>query len=289
MKQLSFKSKARNHQIDFRGKHINPRQGQYATYLTNKDAEAGKNFYGGFPKLLGAVNTRYPFANRKTMYKDMLRSEHIPFNFFGPLNLDGSGKISGKFLSAMLNVSRGLVVKEIQIEWAPKDKKKYFDDNTSFDAYILCHDEDNKRIGVGIEVKYTEKSYPYGGTEKKRMNDKESPYHIVTRKCGIYRAECIHLLREKKFKQPWRNHLLGEKMVLNGDIDEFVSVLLFPQGNNYQAEVAKGYAELLKSEHAKRFVPITFEQFIEIGRTICGKHPLHMAWLEYLERRYNVS
>lgn len=80
-----FLKRARLHQSKFRAAVLNLPYDSYGNYLTKADGELGKNFYEGFG-IFEAVK-KYRKYN-KPLYSNMLRSEHIPFNFFVPLNIE---------------------------------------------------------------------------------------------------------------------------------------------------------------------------------------------------------
>jgi hypothetical protein len=76
-----FKRRARLHQSKFRAVTLGLREYRgYGNRLCTADALAGKNFYP-WPGMLAAIERRYRLADTKLTF-DMLRSEHIPFNFF---------------------------------------------------------------------------------------------------------------------------------------------------------------------------------------------------------------
>jgi len=219
---------------------------------------------------------------------NMLRSEHIPFNLFYPVEKlrKENPELLNKFLEKLLdnNIHIGKVTR-IKIEFASDlHKSKLLDDNTSFDAYIEYVDG-YKKCGLGIEVKYTEKSYPFGVTEKKRMLDKDSEYNRLTRDSKFCKPENISKLKEKKLKQLWRNHLLGIKLVELKELDQFHSVHIYPQGNTYQKEACDMYSDCLMENNKQSFVPVTFEKFISVTTDVLsGKE--HKDWIAYLKKRY---
>ena len=78
---------AREHQSKYRAEVLQlDDYNDYGNRLARKDAAAGKNFYTDFPGLLDEVRKKFPYKY-SPLYYDMLRSEHIPFNFFAPLKL----------------------------------------------------------------------------------------------------------------------------------------------------------------------------------------------------------
>lgn len=139
----------------------------------------------------------------------MLRSEHIPYNLFYPL-AQLKDVNSDKLVSFFNRLFEGAItidaIEEIKIEFASTlCKKKLLYDNTSFDVYIQAKSK-KQTIGFGIEVKYTEKSYPYGKTENTRMfdDDFQSEYlKLTATPKSIYNKDAYKRLREKDLKQPW--------------------------------------------------------------------------------------
>ena len=149
-----FLKSARMHQSLYRAKVLNLTCGDYGNYLTKEDGEQGKNFYDGF-EVFDAVRNRYPKYS-KGLYSNMLRSEHIPFNMFVPLDKDK--EYCRKVFADVLNIDI-ISINIIKIEYAPPGKQKYLNDNTSFDAYIEYTHSDGEKGAIGIEVKYTERAY----------------------------------------------------------------------------------------------------------------------------------
>ncbi len=291
-----FKSRARDHQIRYRNQVLNKEDyDTYFTWLTDEDAVNGLNLYTDWPRLVELTSKRYKFHTKKktvkNMYKDMLRSEHIPFNMFVPLKPEFGQDQSLSFwqkLTPNLDIQK---IMAIEIEWVwPVDINQLLDDHTSFDAYLSYENSNGDRCGLGIEVKYTEKSYPYGTTEELRMFDVEqsSPYHQATNNSNLYKSGATAQLRKPKLKQFWRNHLLGEKGHQIGLVKSFTSMHLYPQGNTYQQKACDAYQKQLSDERIDSFVPITYETFIELGRSVFNEDEQRTKWLDYLEKRYIV-
>ena len=178
---------------------------------------------------------------------NMLRSEHIPWNVFYPMKSDLQA--TAALLKEILITDEIDNVTDVRIEWAPQ-KESALDDNTSFDTYIE-YMYNWKECGVGIEVKYTEEGYPFGKLERKRvMEEEDSLYAIKTRQCGLYTNEINNrrlsetLLCKDDYRQIWRNHLLGAAMVMNGQIDYFLSM------KNYCRNMEKQHSAILPSKNS---------------------------------------
>ena len=279
-----FLRRARLHQSKFRAQVLNLTYDSYGNYLTREDGESGNNFYKGFG-IFEAVK-KYRKYN-KPLYSNMLRSEHIPFNFFIPFDLNKTfcTNVFNEFFGGVIQT-----IERIEIEFAPKPKEKYLNDGTSFDAYIEYSRSDNSKGIIGIEVKYTEKEYKLEEKSKQERDiiNKTSKYYTVTERCKVYTPDAIYTLPNDKFRQMWRNQLLGESILIT-DTDKFkhfTSLTLFPEGNSHFVQTSKEYIELL-SENYQKFLPLTYEEFF----AACNKHcpdNKYREWLDYLISRYIV-
>lgn len=301
--ELNGKKNAKLQQVDFKtnvlklkksGKHNDK---EYKHILSKEDSENGYNFYC-FKTLEWSElqnwaddNTGYIKKSKKVDFKgeglrNMLRSEHIPYNMFFPLaKINNSNpELIKRFLEKLIpNINISLVSK-IRIEYASEtDKNKLLNDNTSFDAYIEYNDG-NKKCGLGIELKYTEKSYPYGNTEEHNLFDVNSKYNQLAEKSNCFISKLYKLSKPelKTIKQLYRNHLLGLKLVDISYLENFNSVHIYPEGNIYQKIACDKYANNLSAKGKESFNTITFERFVIEAKEIFG----NQNWIEYIEKRY---
>ncbi|MDP2343428.1 MAG: hypothetical protein Q8O67_20890 [Deltaproteobacteria bacterium] len=278
-----YMARARLHQSRFRAAELGLSSYRaWGNRLTSDAALAGRNFYA-WPGMLDAVDARFGRGDKK-LFWDMLASDHVPFNFFIPLR-------------TLPHVSRALVagwvgdvlsVDDIRMEWAPAPRRAFLDDRTSFDVYVAYTSKDGGKGGIGIEVKFTEGAYAWAKTERARMFDDGSLYNQTSRGSDLYVDGATSALRTPRFKQFWRNQLLGEAMRQRGDLRHFTSLLLHPSGNTHFGEAAHDYTALLRPGARSSFVAMTFETFIQQ----CGcldASPAVTSWLRYLERRYIVA
>ena len=212
----------------------------------------------------------------------MLRSEHIPFNLFAPLI--GRPDLTKGLLYRMLGVELFPPYK-IELEWAPKPAERYLGDRTSFDTYIEGIDDYGQAIGVGIEVKYTERGYRLGPSEANRVENPESTYWSTTRKSGAFTNSECELLATDDLRQIWRNHLLGLKMRDVGDLDRFISVTIFPSGNEHMSHALSRYRDLLTNEGKSDLQSCTFERYIGL----LEENPEIEEWMAFLRDRYLVN
>lgn len=284
--KTGFLEKARLHQSKYRTDALNVPFEEYGNYLKKEDALMGLNFYDDFD-IFQAVQKRYPNYS-KQLYANMLRSEHIPFNFFVPFKTDLTfGK---KVFNGLLN-NQVQLINKIEIEYAPKPAKKYLNDRTSFDAYIEYTHIDNQKGVIGIEVKYTEHEYKLKSSSKEETDiyNKSSRYYQISNKCKLYKEEAIDLLQTDKYRQVWRNQLLGESIIIE-DSDKFkyfTSLTIFPQDNLHFKKTGKEYLNMLSNNNS-RFLPVTYEKFLSICKNHCPNDRF-FQWINYLTKRYIVQ
>ena len=327
MTNKEFKEAARLHQVDFKvnNQEIGVPADRFLVrrlvrngkeYLIDvpssllwkdcKDENGGyRIFYSGFRKEITEAVNATESSSKGQMVTNLLRSEHIPYNLFFPMKqFDREGAV--KVFNDILGGDRIKSIGKIEIEYNPGG----LNDGTAFDTYVEYVTHDNKKGGIGIEVKYTEKEYPIkrGSKEWNETHD-----HVTS---GIHLAENY---REPSFKsrwfklqfiedvadlesdaarehvvanpyrQIWRNHLLGAKMVLDGVLSEFTSLTVYPEGNGHFNDIWEKYERKLTPEGLESFRHITYEELFPLLRRHLLRVPYHNEWVDYLESRYLVK
>jgi len=275
-----FKAAARLHQSAYRAKVLKVGFDKYGNRLTESAGRALLNYYDGLG-VRDALGQRYPTYS-KSRDADMLRSEHIPFNLFAPLI--GRPDLANGLLYRILGVEL-LPPYQIELEWAPKPAEKYLGDRTSFDTYIKGVDDRGRVVGVGIEVKYTEQGYRPGTSEALRVKNPESTYWATARKSDVFTNSGCKLLATDDLRQIWRNHLLGLEMRAVGDLDRFISVTIFPSGNEHMSHALSRYQDLLTDDGKPDLQSCTFESYID---SIKGGTEIEQ-WKAFLQDRYLVN
>lgn len=289
--KISFKGRARWHQIKYRKEILKVGEGAHKTHLSEQDALQGLIFFNGF-NIFQIAKERYNprLEQNKACYSNMLRSEHIPFNFFIPLANDLG--YARDLLNKFLGNSMGSVT-FIKIEHAP-DPEKALKDRTSFDVYVEYVHRDRSYGILGIEVKYTEKEYKLKKRSKEEtdINEPTSAYNTLTKKIGLYRKEIIEKLKTDEFRQVWRNQLLGESMTKKNHpesrYEHFTSIILYPESNDHFRNLIPSYKSFLIPGHENSFMGITYEEFIKTAREFTTDTD-YLRWLQYLEDRYIVK
>ncbi|MHA1637999.1 MAG: PGN_0703 family putative restriction endonuclease [Candidatus Thorarchaeota archaeon] len=274
-----FKAAARLHQSKYRAEVLRVDYEEYGNRLNDEDARRLLNYY---EKLNSRAILRnlYPSYSKKRD-GDMLRSEHIPFNLLAPLVTNQTNAI--EIIRRAFGIDC-VAVDFVGIEYAPIPRNQYLRDGTAFDTYIEVATPSEK-IGIGIEVKYTEQDYPIGKTEKTNVENHKSPYWVTARASDCFNNPDDKIFGSDPLRQLWRNHLLGLSMVQHEDIDHFFSITLFPNGNEHFHEVLPRYIALLRDEKKRYVFGCTFEKYIA---SIAGTSEF-TEWRNWLERRYVVN
>jgi len=290
MAAIGFKERAKWHQVRFREEVLKVGYNGYENILNDLDAQKGLIFFDGF-KVLEASQERYPhYKLNQACFANMLRSEHIPLNFFIPLskNLEYARAVLNRFMGGVINI-----ITDIRIEYAP-DPEKALNDKTSFDVFIEYRHASGGIGIIGIEVKYTEREYPLkdGSTEAKAIGNPTHPYNVLTNKLNLYKKDKLEDLKTNKYRQVWRNQLLGESMTRKSNLGSkyecFTSIILYPKDNDHFRDVIQVYKSFLTPGHENSFMGITYEEFIKTARDLTNDME-YLRWLQYLEDRYIVK
>jgi hypothetical protein len=310
MNNSLFKTLAKQHQIDYREKYIDNQYNTYKTWLSKDSSINGKNFFDGFG-IFDIAKQRYPIKDLDSLYgkdidvfSDMLRSEHIPLNFFVPLRYDLNfcRNVFNRFLgNAIKQINKNAVIdgkENIKIEFSPSPMEEFLADNTSFDTYIEYELYDGSLGLLGIEVKYTEKEYQLkkNSKEEKEINNPMSKYYEISKKSSLYKKANngysnnpkTNILKDNEFRQIWRNHLLAESIILhdNSKIKHSSSLLFYPAKNDHFTNVGEKYSGLL-NKNKDKFILITYEEYFLACYKYCP-NDMYKKWIDYLYERYIV-
>jgi hypothetical protein len=282
-----FKAKARAHQFAFRENELNDffDEKNLQVILSPDAAKQGLIFCDIYREL---IKSKVKSFKSSALFSNMLRSEHIPYNIFIPLeeDLDAAVMLFNEIIGGGI-----LKINHIRIEFAgDADKSEYLNDGTSFDTFIEYVSSDGSIGGIGIEVKYTENSYPIGVKEKQDIENLDGLYYQITKKSQWYNStlDTRLFIKANHLRQIWRNHILGYSMLCRGDIQRFHHVHLYPQGNKYFHEHAiPEYKTLLTKCGKASFIDLTYESLFAMLSKYFRSYK-HQEWLKYLQKRYIV-
>jgi hypothetical protein len=281
-----FLDAARKHQHSWLQKQLHLKStDETSVLLPPKAAYVGQNFFDD--AVYDLVKKRFENSfkpnkdgNPRRLISDGLRSEHIPFNLFGPLvnQLDSDNVI--KFFSALAGV-KFTTIDDIEFEYSPPPAHEILNDHTAFDVYITAR-KGERPYAIGVEVKYTEGSYSWGDKEQERMEDPQSIYNILTQEKKEFTKNAAQNLCNIHLKQIWRNFLLG----IVTENPQFIFVHLYPEGNTHQTAVCKKFNEQLSQDGRSIFRSTTYENFLAMAKK--DLNSILSPWIEYIEARYIV-
>ena len=282
-----FKAKARAHQFAFRENELNDfyEEKNPQVILSPDAAKQGLIFCDTYREL---IKSRVKSFRSTMLFSNMLRSEHIPYNIFTPMEeaLNATATLFNEIIGG--GISK---INRIRIEYAgTADKSEYLNDGTSFDTFIEYVSSDGSVGGIGIEVKYTENGYPIGVKEKQDIENVNGLYHQMTKKSHWYipTLDIVSFIKANHIRQIWRNHILGYSMVCKGDIQHFYHIHLYPQGNKHFYNYAiPEYKSLLTECGKATFIDLTYESLFDKMSKIFVSNK-QQEWLKYLRKRYIV-
>lgn len=281
----AFKAKAREHQFAFRENILNDyyEEKNPQAILSPSAARQGLIFCDTYRDLI--LNKVKKFGT-SALFSNMLRSEHIPFNIFVPMeeDLDNARLLFSKIIGSEISN-----INHIYIEFAGySDRTMYLNDGTSFDAYIEYTDSNDQKGAIGIEVKYTENGYPIGKKEEKDIKDADSLYRKMTSKSGYFipDLDITTFIKANHLRQIWRNHLLGYAMVYRGDTLRFHHIHLYPRDNaHFHRHALPEYKSLLTPKGKDSFIDLTYECLFDmISQNFTSAK--QKEWIKYLYQRY---
>jgi hypothetical protein len=182
--------------------------------------------------------------DRQRLYNNMLSSQPLAFNFFGPLQQDLAlaTRLAQVLFPSIAEVTR------VRFEHAPADRA----DNSAFDV-VLDVEANGKRGLIGLECKFTEPFSP-------KVYDKPR-YREIAQRSGAFRAPyeaCI----VPAFNQLFRNQLVAEQLREEEGLAFCMTGLFCDNGDGAAIATGKAFSSML-ADGDKSFHIITFARFIE--------------------------
>ncbi|WP_224401895.1 hypothetical protein [Pseudonocardia sp. ICBG1034] len=175
--------------------------------------------------------------SRPRLWADLLSSQPLCFNLFGPLASDPT-LATATLRLIWPDIRR---VRDIRFEWSPgRGNPAYTANRSAFDVFIE-YDGDRGRSFLGIEVKYHE---DLAGTP---ASDKDGFYRTIAGRTAVFDEASYPSLSVLPLQQIWLGHLLALRMLDEPEDrwDAGTFVLLYPVGNERCATAARAYRQCL--------------------------------------------
>ena len=204
------------------------------------------------------------------LYDDLLSSQPLCFNLFGPLRLDLPLATA---VFRALTGGRVHAVTGIAFEHSPgRGDAQYTGDRSAFDVFVSYATASGGRGFVGVEVKYHEDLLGRAAGHRSR-------YDEVASCMGCFATDLPHDLRLQPLQQLWRDHLLAGAVRQVDGFDDGFFLVLYPERNVACADAVRAYRECLSSEAS--FAALTLETLVGQVRRHTGD-----AWVARFHDRY---
>ena len=193
---------------------------------------------------------------RPRLWVDLLSSQPLCFNLFGPLAED----------PALATTTLQMIWPDIQkitrirFEWSPgRGDERYTDNRSAFDVFVE-YDGRRGRSFLAIEVKYHE---DLTGSPAADPTDR---YPKIAARHNIFREESISQLKTLPLQQIWLDHLLALQLRADpGDgWQAGTFVLLYPIGNTACAAAGDRYRQCLTQDET--FDVRTLDEIVQAAR-----------------------
>lgn len=216
------------------------------------------------------VGNERKVISESRLLNNLLSSQPLTFNLFGELSRDFD--LTKRVLSEFLN-DEIVNIRKFEFEHSPGRKNPgYTNDGTAFDVYMECETVRFKKFGVGIEVKYHENLADDPAKHKVE-------YDAIADWMQCFRPEKRAKLKQRPLEQIWRDHLLLGSMIRQRDIENGVSVVLYPKDNKVCGDAIQSYIECLSDRST--FDVWTLENFVETLKSRSDA-----PWIVAFEDRY---
>ena len=282
-----FKARMRAHQSWYRAEVLRvpfgtgPGPGSTAergSMLVEADANRGANFVS--PEVFELAKRRIAEGHGVEAFRclrNMLSSQPMCFNLFGPLALDRDLATSCMRALFPSEVARVL---EVRLEHAPSPRARYLDDRSAFDAFVVYERTDGTRAFLGIETKLTETF------SAKNPRDPSRYVAHARRSPSIWPHGDDPALTDPRWYQLWRNHLLVEALRLDvaaGYAAGRLAVVHHPADTDCTGAIA-GYRALLAPGDAS-LVALPIDRLVATWAAAVERAE-DGEWLEKLRVRY---
>lgn len=258
---------AGSHRDALLGSRLTPADGE-PPKLSNYTTEQAQR---QVEKAVAAAHDTGAFLSRPRLWVDLLSSQPLCFNLFGPLAEDLD------LATAALSLLWPQIVQvtEIKFEWSPGlGDQRYTGNRSAFDVFV-AYEGDGGRGFLGIEVKYHE------NLRGSPAVDPDLRYPKIAGAHGIFRHDALPKLQALPLQQLWLDHLLALQLRVSSDDgwDEGTFVFLSPTGNVNCTAAARQYRRCLTN--SETFDPRTLDEVVQAIRLATND-----PWATALYERY---
>ncbi len=207
------------------------------------------------------------------LYGNLLSSQPLAFNFFGPLAEDPELRLARRMLPQLLGLG-DVEITGIEFEYAHSEKP--INDNTAFDVAVKFARGGRPGL-VGIECKYTE---PFSPEPYDRQR-----YRDVFETSKAFTAAYDDLV-QSCYNQLLRTHLLSQALRLAGDFTE-VHTCVFSSGmkGDKCPAIAADFKARVRQLPTSLFFQLDFATFIAQAQQLDLSWP-EREWTMQLWARY---
>ena len=214
-------------------------------------------------KEIEAIKQRERFTDEKRLLENLLSSQPMAFNIFLPLKWNNFeiGNLVFKELFPFLQIKQ---LTDIRMEYVPgdgigKNDRKITTDNSCFDVYVEYEDNNSRKAGIGVEVKYTE-SFSNSDFWKETGEKKDRYIRAIEKYSSQFSIECAKDYLQSTYNQLFRNQLLTEEVK-----DKFktncVLAIVFSEEDSKCINIINKFRKLIKLENS--CIPISISQIIQ--------------------------
>src|SRR4051794_33664800 len=233
--------------------------------LSPASARTGANFLSPAVAALTRREVAYreigALIREERLWTNLLSSEPLTFNLFGPLRLDLA--LASRVLRLLCPDLKRAAVRAVWFEHSPgRGASRYIGDYTAYDV-LLGYDTPQGRTGfVAVEVKYAEACQEPAPELKAR-------YDQIAPASGLFVEPRAPALRRNPYQQFFRQHCLAHTMVQHGLYDEGRLMVIAPALNHLVQTAVSSYRAHLAEPTPQQvgFVGLTLEAVVTaLGR-----------------------
>ena len=238
-------------------------------------------------RVKGAKEKAYETIAEERLFCNFLSSQPMAFNLFWPLmqlvKREDAQVALADVMKALLSgnaIDQMERITEVGIEYIPEYWKDCLHDKTAMDAYFKFQRYDGREGIIAIETKYTDR---LGTNEARNVNP---AIRVANELKNVFTAQGLADINDRKIKitQVFRNFLLTEKVRLMEGLDDSLSIVIAPEGNDSNKADEKKLHDMLNEDYQYKFQTVTLEVFVSLLKETFPDEPLFEEFYKrYLE------